>query len=404
MFLPPKAVNPRHGVPFWQTLSQVGLPSTILRFPCAYPPDKIHGRMLAGMGVPDLRGSAGKATFYSSSKDVAVGESETDAPLFPISSPPEYARELAAKIGTFYTTGMVEDHNGLNNGRFGEEAFLAQCDDALDERARMMTYELERFDEGFFFCLFDTPDRVQHMFWRDGARTVEEHYRACDAIVGRAMEYVDDQTLLVVLSDHGMNSFERGFNLNTWLHSQGLLALKRSVLPGEGAGDLLRSVDWSRTKAYALGLSGIYLNLRGREEEGTLDVIEGERLKGGIARALAGLVDRTRERVAIRSVMAREQIYAGAYAHESPDLLVNYAGGYRVSWTTSLGGIPATQFEDNLKKWSGDHLIDPALVPGALFMNRPFRGAQADLTDLAPTILAAMNVPKGGAMEGGSLL
>src|SRR5262249_48233263 len=120
---------------------------------------------------------------------------DTDAPLFPISSPPEYAKELAAKIGAFYTTGMVENHNGLNKRRMSEEAFLAQCDDALNERARMMDYELERFDEGFFFCLFDTPDRVQHMFRRDGARVVEEHYRKCDTIVGRAMEYVDDETL-----------------------------------------------------------------------------------------------------------------------------------------------------------------------------------------------------------------
>src|SRR5262249_11917609 len=215
----------------------------------------------------------------------------------------------------------------------------------------------------------------------------------------------------VVLSDHGMNSFERGFNLNTWLHHQGLLALKRGVTPGEEAGDLLRAVDWDHTRAYALGLSGIYLNLKGREERGVVEIGEAEKLKAAIARSLTGLGDRERERVAIRSAVTREQIYSGAFAAESPDLLVNYSGGYRVSWATSLGGVPERQFEDNVKKWSGDHLIDPKLVPGALFMNRPFGGARESLssnlpslTDMAPTVLEALGLPKGEAMEGGNLL
>ncbi len=329
---------------------------------------------------------------------------DPDAPLFPISSPPEYARELAYQLGTFYTTGMVEDHNGLNNGRLSAEAFLDQCDGVLDERTKMMRYELERFDEGFFFCLFDTPDRVQHMFWRDGAHTVEEQYRACDRVIGQALEFVDDQTLLMVLSDHGMNSFERGFNLNTWLYEQGLLALKSGVVPGADAGDFLHAVDWGKTKAYALGLSGIYLNQRGREAQGIVEPTEAAALQHKLSNALTGLIDSERERTAIRSVMTREQLFDGAYAHESPDLLVNYSGGYRVSWATSLGGIPQHPFEDNTKKWSGDHLVDPALVPGVLFMNQPFQSERASLLDLAPTILAALGLPKGEAMEGTNLL
>lgn len=506
-FLPPKAVNLRRGVPLWDLLGQAGIASTIVRFPCTYPPDNCYGRMLSGMGVPDLRGGFGTSTFYSSAQNVAAGESENvvrlslranepirthligprdpktgkdflcditlhlkpdshtavltsdgqpklltlkegewsdwlhvkfktgllqavrgmlrfylvriapvlelyaspinfdpDTPLFPISSPPEYARELAAKLGTFYTTGMVEDHSGLNNGRISAEAFLTQCEQVLRERELMLRYELERLDEGFLFCLFDTPDRLQHMFWRAGADIVAEHYRACDALIGRALEYVDDQTLLVVLSDHGMNSFERGFHLNTWLHDQGLLALQRGITPGAEAGDFLRAVDWSRTKAYALGLSGIYLNRRGREAQGIVEAHEAERLQTQLSKALTGLGDPVRERVAIRSVMTRAQLYAGPYAAEAPDLLVNYNSGYRVSWATSLGGIPAAQFEDNVKKWSGDHLLDPALVPGVLFLNRPFQHERPGLTDLAPTILAALGVPPGEAMEGGDLL
>jgi predicted AlkP superfamily phosphohydrolase/phosphomutase len=520
-YLPPKAVNLRRGVPFWELLSKAGVSSSIVRFPCTYPPDNIRGRMLAGMGVPDLRGGLGTSTFYTSNDEVQAQESENvltvhpdgsgtlkthiigprnpknasdlkfeitvkidsanrkvtifsdgqpkalevregqwsewlkvkfevgllqsvkgmvrfhlvqispvfelyaspvnfdpDAPLFPISSPPEYARQLAKEIGTFYTTGMVEDHGGLNNGRFGEEAYLVQCEEALRERERMMIHELDRLKEGFFFCLFDTPDRVQHMFWRFGDqhpgadspvkpeihRAIEEHYRLCDQVVGQALQRADDETLVMVLSDHGMNSFQRGVNLNAWLRDNGLLYLKNGQQASEEGADFFRDVDWSRTKAYALGLSGIYLNLKGREEQGVVGLDEAQAVKDSIVNGLTNLPDPEKGKQAVTKVMKREQVYEGAYASESPDLMVNFAAGYRVSWSTALGGVPAPLFEDNCKKWAGDHIIDPHLVPGVLFMNRRFRGEAPRLLDMAPTILDALNVPKGEAMEGGSLL
>ncbi len=518
-YLPPKAINLRRGTPLWELLSKAGVPSTVVRLPCTYPPDNIRGRILSGMGVPDLRGGLGTSTFYTAGEDVKAHESENvlrvqpdksgtirthligprnpkmsadfqvslsiqldpaakkitvlsdgqpkaleiregewsdwlkvkfkvgllqsvrgmvrfhlvqiapvfelyaspvnfdpDAPMFPLSSPPEYAKELAKEIGTFYTTGMVEDHGGLSNGRFNDDAYLKQCEDALFEREQMMLYELNRLREGFFFCLFDTPDRLQHMFWRsdenghrgpalpEAPQVIKEHYRRCDAIVGKALQYADDQTLFITLSDHGMNSFERGVHLNTWLHDNGLLTLKTGCQPGDDAGDFFRSVDWSRTKAYALGLSGIYFNLKGREEKGIVDANEAEALKTSIAQELTGMPDPVRGKRAVRSVMTREQVYSGAFAHESPDLLVNFSEGYRVSWATTLGGMAEGYFEDNQKKWCGDHIIDPCLVPGVLFMNRPYHGEEASLTDMAPTILEALGVPKGQAMEGDSLL
>jgi bisphosphoglycerate-independent phosphoglycerate mutase (AlkP superfamily) len=85
-------------------------------------------------------------------------------------------------------------------------------------------------------------------------------------------------------------------------------------------------------------------------------------------------------------------------------LLVNFAESYRVSWATALGGVPAGHFEDNAKKWSGDHIIDPCLIPGVLFMNQALHGEHPGLEDLAPTILAALGVPRGPAMEGSTLL
>jgi predicted AlkP superfamily phosphohydrolase/phosphomutase len=519
-FMPPRAVNLRRGVPVWQVLSDAGIPSTVLRCPCTYPPDNFRGRMLSGMGVPDLRGGLGTATFYSSNDDVRAGESEqavkvtvrdgivsthvvgprnprtggtlelpltirlepersrvtvisdgepstfeirpgewsdwlqvrfkagllqtvrgmvrfhlvrlqpvfelyaspvnfdTDAPLFPISSPQNYGQELTSNIGRFYTTGMVEDHTGLNNDRFDEAAYLDQCAQVLRERERMLMFELNRHREGFLFCLFDTPDRLQHMFWRfreadhpvnrvappDAfVRTIEDHYRECDAIVGRTMKALDDDTLLIVLSDHGFGSFQRGLNLNTWLHQNGFLALKKGIEPGEEAGDLLKHVDWSQTTAYALGLGSIYVNMKGREQEGIVADTAIDDVKASIASALSGLVDTERNTPAVRNVWRREQAYRGACVDEAPDLIVGFARGYRVSWATALGGVPRGLFEDNVKKWSGDHIVDPELVPGVLFMNQPFRSG-GHLVDLAPTILSALGVPKGKDMEGETLL
>jgi predicted AlkP superfamily phosphohydrolase/phosphomutase len=182
------------------------------------------------------------------------------------------------------------------------------------------------------------------------------------------------------------------------------LALKNGVKPGEEAGEFFRNVDWSKTKAYALGLGGIYLNLKGREGQGIVSMEDGEVIKSDIVKGLTGLRDSERGEVAVRSVVTREAIYSGAYISEAPDLLVNFAPGYRVSWGTPLGGTPEGLFENNTKKWGGDHMIDPVLAPGVLLMNRPFQGDNASLVDLAPTILSTLGVPKGSAMEGSSLL
>ena len=523
-FLPPKAVNLRRATPVWDLLKSAGISSTVLRCPCTFPPDSMRGRMLSGMGVPDLRGGLGTGTFYTTNEadkpresenvvrigpgsdgvfctyligprnpkaradlrveitfrvdqagrriivlsegaprelevkqsgwsdwlrvkfklgllqsirgmvrfhlvrtepDLAVYASpvnfDPDSPFFPISDPPEYAGDLASRVGLYHTTGMVEDHAGLNNERISEEAFLDQCSIAWRDREAMMLSELESFQSGLFYCLFDTPDRIQHLFWRyrqrehpanrgqspagDFANVIDDAYRRCDAIVGKALEHSDDETLFIALSDHGFNNFERGVHLNKWLLDNNYLALESGTEAGEEAGDFLRHVDWAKTRAYAIGLSGIYLNLKGREAQGIVLSEEAGSVKAAIAKGLSGLVDRERrDRIAIERVQPREAVYHGAHVDEAPDLLVDFAPGYRVSWSSSMGGIAASQLEYNVKKWSGDHIIDPDHVPGVLFMNRPFRGDGARLLDLAPTILAALGVPKGPAMEGDSLL
>jgi hypothetical protein len=310
------------------------------------------------------------------------------APPFPISHPPEYAADLERALGTFYTTGMVEDHGGLTNGRVDEEHFLAQCAEVLAERERMLQYELDRLDRGLLFCLFDTPDRLQHMFWRfrepehpaNGGRPVdrwahviEDHYRACDVIVGEVLARADDRTLVIVLSDHGFTSFQRGVHLNTWLHDHGFLTLAAGASPADEPSDFLRHVDWSRTKAYALGLGSIYLNRRGREAQGIVSAADAGRGGAGDRRRAHGAPRRgaradrdpgcQRPRRDLRGPVHRRGARPGGPLRT----------GVPGELGTALGAVPGGHFEDNDRRWGGDHIVDPARVPGVLFMKPPVR-------------------------------
>jgi predicted AlkP superfamily phosphohydrolase/phosphomutase len=410
------------------TLHSDGQPKALTLRPGAWS-DWLRVRFKSGL----LQSTSGLVQFLLVGTDPAFElyaspiNFDPEAPLFPISTPWEYATELSREVGPYATMGMIEDHRGLSNERFGETEYLAHCDLVMSEREAMLQYELSRFTEGLLYCLFDTPDRIQHMFWRfrepghpanaaaeaaggagGGAaefrEVIEEHYERCDRAVGMALAAADDSTLVIALSDHGFTSFQRGVHLNGWLHQQGLLVLRDGVSPGEAAGEFFREVDWSRTRAYALGIGGIYLNRAGREAQGIVSPADAAALTDSIATELSGLPDPARGAVAVRSVTRREAVYRGPYAEQSPDLMVNCAAGYRASWTTALGGVPADLLEDNVKRWSGDHIVDPALVPGVLFMNQPFAGESARLVDLAPTILTALGVPVPSVMEGVSLL
>jgi predicted AlkP superfamily phosphohydrolase/phosphomutase len=340
------------------------------------------------------------------------------APFFPISAPANYAHELEQLIGPYATLGMAEDHTGLENERIDETAFLNQSYGVFDEREKMMLTELDRCTDGFFFILFDTPDRMQHMLWRfrdkehpryepeKAARfgpEIEEMYMACDRVVGEVLDRVDDNTLLIVLSDHGMGTFRRSFDTNSWLVAQDLLTLKGAISPGIEVS--FADVDWSKSSAYCMGLGGIYLNLRGREAQGIVAPgAEADRVSNAIISGLPQAIDPKNQLNAIAGVSPRSAIYSGPFAAESPDLLVNFNPGFRVSWQSTVGHFAAGLFEDNMRCWSGDHIFNPADMPGILLINRPISSADPHIMDLAPTILKFLNVRPTSALEGTSLL
>ena len=266
---------------------------------------------------------------------------------------------------------------------------------------------------GLTVCVFDGPDRIQHMFWRHDVadhpanrgrdtlkhRTViDDMYVRMDDLIGRVRKEVSDDDFLFVISDHGFCDFSRGVNLNAWLRDNGYLALKDSA---SSAGEYFEGVDWSRTKAYAFGLTGIYINQSGRESKGIVSPTESAALRTEIISKLTGLQDPDRKCSAVYRVHDCHKEYSGPYVSNGPDVIVGYEKGYRASWENAVGRCDGPVFRDNDRPWSGDHCVDPALVPGMLFCNQPLTQTEApSILDFAPTILTLFGVPMPAYFDG----
>jgi predicted AlkP superfamily phosphohydrolase/phosphomutase len=341
---------------------------------------------------------------------------DPERPAMPISHPSYYAPYLAKKIGPYATLGLAEDTWGLNERILDDDAFLKLTCDIDAEREAMMFAALDKLRDGVLVCVFDATDRVQHMFWRYAenghpaargavrpkhADAIEEIYRRNDAIVGRVLAKLGPDDVLLVLSDHGFTSFRRGVNVNAWLLANGYLALKNGA---DGSGEWLADVDWTRTRAYALGLTGLFLNVRGRESGGIVAPgEEAERLKAELVAGLSGLRDPDSGEVAVREAFDPAKLYSGPYLGNAPDVIVGCNHGYRISWGSATGVVAGPICEDNPKAWSGDHCVDPRLVPGVLFSDRTIDADEPRLIDIAPTALRLFGVEPPAHMDGRAL-
>jgi predicted AlkP superfamily phosphohydrolase/phosphomutase len=342
---------------------------------------------------------------------------DPERPALPISHPFIYSLYLSKFIGRYGTLGLAEDTWALNEGVIDEESFLKQAYLYCREREAMLFKALDRTPRGLCVCVFDTPDRIQHMFFRclddahpanNGKETaryklvIEELYRHMDELLGRLVARLDDKTALMVISDHGFAPFRRGVNINTWLFCNGYLALKDGQT---SSGDWFAGVDWQRTKAFSLGLTGIFINKKGRESEGIVaDGDDARNLKRELIERLAGLVDGETGEVAIREAIDADALFSGPYLENGPDLFIGYNAGYRASWDCAKGRVTDSIFEDNTKRWSGDHCVDPKLVPGVFFCNRQINGKAPDMRDIAPTVLGLFGVEVPPYMQGTPLL
>jgi len=332
----------------------------------------------------------------------------------PISTPKGYSKELEERFGPFFTKGLPADTKALDNDVLDDGEFLEHDDLVLRERLDMFDYELARFSSGLLFYYVSSTDQRQHMFWRlidkehpsydpglafKYGNTIENIYKEMDKLLAKAMEKVDKDTVLIVMSDHGFSPFRRSFNLNTWLKESGYHTL---INPWkQGREDLFMNTNWSRTKAYSFGLNSLYINQRGREAEGAVNPgAEKEALVREIAHKLENFRDpKTGGRPVLRAFVAKD-VYQGPYVEEAPDIIVGYNHGYRTSWAAPLGRIPKEIVEDNKEKWSGDHCMAPEVVPGILLTNRKIKAKSPALYDLTPTILKIFDIEKPTEMVG----
>ncbi len=502
---------------FWSVLGKYKIFSTVLRVPITFPPEKFYGVCLSAMCTPDLRGTLGSFTLFTTKIDsqgdegskgskvfmslegkrfeskivgpvikknasvvdlsipirgeidpqnqmvkLWVGDDEVclsqgiyspwqklkfsarlhkplygivkflvtqiephlniymtpinidpEKPILPISHPYYYAICLAKLYGPFSTLGLAEDTWALNEGVIDEQAFLEQTYDIYKERKTLLLDNLKRSKEGLTVLVFDTTDRIQHMFFRylsddhpsnaqkDTSihqRAVEQAYIRADKLIGRVMREIDKCDLLMVVSDHGFKPFKWGVNLNTWLWKEGYLVLKDHTSLGK---EWFANVDWSKTRAYAYGLAGIFINTRGREKFGIVQQ-EGEKkvLVAEVKNKLENLVDEKNACSPIRRVVLSRKDFNGPYASEAPDLLIGYESGYRASWNCAIGKITEEVFEPNTRRWSGDHSIDPDLVPGVFFSNWKLKEQTPALMDIAPTVLNLFGIEKQKFQDG----
>lgn len=512
-----QTVSRRSGTPFWFDAVRRGLDATVLRVPTTYPPET-GGRVLAGMGVPDLLGTQGTWTVYAtqpapagteqgrwvevtplagrietvlegpphplrsdpqpltvpvSIEDAGGGRVRVDIdgttveltpgawsdwvavrfrfagllsvsglvrlhfvqglpdlrlylspiqidprdPVVALSHPDEYAAELASRIGLYHTIGMPEETSSLNAEIISDDAWLDMMRAIMAERERMLFDILDRQQHGLVVVVFVQTDRVSHMFWRgidaehprhaemapEHRTAIREVYREADRILGRVRAAMQPADRLIVLSDHGFDSYRRSVHLNRWLVEQGFMTTK----PGEPTSDsLFGNVDWTKTRAYALGFNGIFLNRKGREALGIVREEEAAGLKRQLIERLQALVDPATGRRVVATAYDAAEVYQGDRIDEAPDILVGYAPGYRASWQTALGGVPdGPVVVDNDRKWSGDHLIDPPAVPGVLFTSFPLMTPPAGIWEIGGLVRASLaaqypDLPEPGPLPG----
>ncbi|MDD1650817.1 MAG: alkaline phosphatase family protein [Methylococcaceae bacterium] len=338
-------------------------------------------------------------------------------PAIVISSPDDYSARIAEAVGPFYTEEMPEETKALSAHVLSPAEFLAQTEIVLEESRRMLDFELGRFaarqGAAFLFFYIGSVDQRHHMMGRhidkyhpsfsahvqaQVSESMRSTYRQVDDLLGTVLGKVGPDVAVVIMSDHGFSRFYRQAHLNAWLRDAGYLFLKNEKdNPPE---EWLSNIDWSRTRAFSIGLNSLYINVAGREKFGIVPATERLNLAREIAGRLRTWTDESNGQPVVTRPSLREEIYRGPYLAEAPDIIVGYGNGYRGSWATSKGQTAAILLEDNVDEWSADHCVDPDIVPGVLVSNLKLTTAKPQLTDLTVGVLGYFGVERDPAMRG----
>ena len=372
--------------------------------------------------LPVLSSVAGIARFYVKEVHphlkiyVTPINIDPEEQAMPVTHPEELGGEIASEIGPFWTKGLPSDTKAFDYCVIDDEGYVKQAELILKDRMALFDYEWSRFRSGLFFFYVSSTDQDAHMLWRNMDKTHPMHemsdlryagylhhvYEEMDRLVGKVLPAVDENTLLLICSDHGFAPFGRQFHLNTWLRDNGYLAIKDEAAKKETTNIL--DIDWSRTAAYGIGFNALYINQEGREWQGFVSPGEREKLMQRLTAELETITDPDTNIHPVARVYPREEVYSGDYTFEMPDLLVGYTPGYRSASSSVLGETGKPTLDLNPYAWSGDHSMAKDLVPGSLFSSHPIRRSNPEITDLPISILDFFGIDKPPHMDGSTLL
>jgi predicted AlkP superfamily phosphohydrolase/phosphomutase len=365
----------------WDLATRAGKRSIVLGVPGTYPPRPLNGVMVTCFLTPST-------------------ESQ-------YTYPPMLKREVEKVVGEYLfdcTNFRTED----------KEDLLRQVYDMTDRRFALAEHLLATKPWEFFVMVEMGVDRMHHGFWKDMDAGHHRHdpegrYRDAildyhvhlDGLMGRLLEHADDDTAVVVVSDHGAKRMDGGIRVNEWLRREGYLrtaAEPTGVTPLAGVG-----VDWAGTTAWGEGgyYGRIFLNVRGREPEGTIDAADYERVRDELAGRLAAIPDDRGEPLGTR-VYKPEEVYDEVNG-VAPDLIV-YFGDLRWRAVGTVGGDDGIHtFENDTGPDDANHAQDgvvvmagPGIEPG------PVEGMH--LLDIAPTLLELLGIATPESMRGHSLV
>ena len=286
----------------------------------------------------------------------------------PYGSPNSFVKRTWQSAGPFLSLGWPQDTTALEDGCINDDQFVALCESIHAARVRVLMHNLQDFKEGVVASVFDCLDRLQHMFWRDRPDIIDGWYVQLDHFVGDVMANSnvtsEGKGRLVILSDHGVERVDYKIHLNRWLIDNGYMMTANEATAGD-----LTGVKWDTTRAYAIGLNSLYLNLAGRERDGVVSADHRRDLCDDIRRRL--LSWRTPDgNPVVREAWHNDEVYSGPLAQYGPDMIIGYSPGCRASSETGLGAWSSVPLETNQDHWSGDHCFDHRSVPGVLFANQ----------------------------------
>ena len=365
----------------WDLLSDKGRPVVVLGVPQTYPVSEVNGVMVSCFLTPDVTRNQ-------------------------YTHPPELKQEIEALVGQY----MVDVPNFRTNDK---DRLLEDLETMTVRRFQVAERLLETRPWDLFFMVEMGTDRIHHGFWRftDPTHRLYEpgnpyedamlsYYRRLDEKIARLLAKVDDDTAVLVVSDHGAKRIDGGICVNEWLRREGYLTLKEE--PSGPVPLKPEMIDWSKTVAWGEGgyYCRLFLNVAGREPEGTVAPEDYERVRDELKAKLEALGDEQGR--PIGTVAHRpEELYEERNG-VAPDLMV-YFGDLLWRSVGQVGTGTVHVFENDTGPDDANHAHDGLYVLAAGGVS-PGPGPERDIRDVAPTLLDLLGEPVPAEMEGTSLL